>query len=128
MAEKRITYKIQELGGIGEVNIADEVITVVAALAATEVDGVASLAGNITHEQVGKVAVKSLAKGVRVSVNDGMAVVDLNLSMSYGKDVQETCRKVQDKVKSSIENMTGLKVEEVNIHIPGIEMPAEDSK
>ena len=65
MAEKRTTYKIQDLGGIGEVHIADEVVAIVAGLAATDVDGVASMAGNITNELVSKLGKKNLSKGVR---------------------------------------------------------------
>ena len=65
MAEKRTTYKIQDLGGIGEVHIADEVVAIVAGLAATDVDGVASMAGNITNELVGKLGMKNLSKGVK---------------------------------------------------------------
>ena len=100
MAEKRTMYKIQDVGGIGQVNIADEVVTVVAALAATEVDGVASMAGNITNELVGKLGVKNLSKGVKVSVENGVVAVDLNLNIEYGKNILETSRKVQEKVKS----------------------------
>ena len=68
MAEKRTTYKIQDIEGIGEVQIADEVVTIIAGLAATEVDGVASMAGNITNELVSKLGMKNLSKGVRVEV------------------------------------------------------------
>lgn len=125
MAEKRTMYKIQDVGGIGQVNIADEVVTVVAALAATEVDGVASMAGNITNELVGKLGVKNLSKGVKVSVENGVVAVDLNLNIEYGKNILETSRKVQEKVKSSIETMTGLEVADVNIHIAGVNMDNE---
>ena len=67
MAEKRTTYKIQDLGGIGEVHIADEVVAIVAGLAATDVDGVASMAGNITNELVSKLGKKNLSKGTAAS-------------------------------------------------------------
>ena len=67
MAEKRTTYKIQDVGGIGEVKIADEVVTIIAALAATEVEGVASMGGNITNELVSKLGMKNLSKGVKVT-------------------------------------------------------------
>ncbi len=122
MAEKRTIYKIQDLGGIGQVNIADEVVTVVAGLAATEVDGVASLAGNITNELIGRLGVKSLSKGVRINVNGDVVTVDLNLNVAYDANIPATCARVQDKVKSAIENMTGLKVGNVNIHISSVEM------
>ena len=99
MAEKRTTYKIQDLGGIGEVNIADEVV-----------------------------AMKNLSKGVKVEVLDGIVRVDLTLNIQYGKNILETSKTVQEKVKSSIENMTGLEVADVNIHIASVDMENEKGK
>lgn len=122
MAEKRTTYKIKDLGGIGQVNIADEVVTVVAGLAATEANGVASIAGNITNELVSRLGVKNLSKGVRVSIKDDVVTVDLSLNVAYNANIPATCARVQEKVKSAIENMTGLKVGNVNIHIVSVEM------
>ena len=121
MAEKRTTYKLQDVGGIGEVKIADEVVTVIAGLAAT-VDGVASMGGNITNELVSKLGVKNLSKGVKVTVLEGVVTVDLTLNIEFGKNILEVSKKVQDKVKSSIENMTGLEVADVNIRIAGVDM------
>ena len=126
MAEKRITYKIQDLGGIGEVQIADEVVAIIAGLAATEVNGVASMAGNITNELVSKLGMKNLSRGVKVTVL--VVTVDLNLNIEYGKNILETSKKVQEKVKSSIENMTGLEVADVNIHIASVDMENEKGK
>ena len=120
MAEKRTTYKIQDLGGIGEVHIADEVVAIVAGLAATDVDGVASMAGNITNELVGKLGMKNLSKGVKVDVLENVVCVNLNLNLEYGYSIPETCKKVQEKVKTAIENMTGLEVSDVNISIAGV--------
>ena len=120
MAEKRTTYKIQDLEGIGEVQIADEVVTIIAGLAATEVDGVASMAGNITNELVSKLGMKNLSKGVKVEVLDGVVTVDLTLNIEYGMNILETSKKVQEKVKAAIENMTGLTVLDVNIRIAGV--------
>ena len=83
MAEKRITYKIQDLGGVGEVHIADDVVAIVAGLAATEVEGVASMAGNITNELVSKLGRKNLSKGVKVTVLENVVTVDLSLNIEY---------------------------------------------
>jgi len=127
MAEKRTTYKLQDVGGIGEVKIADEVVTVIAGLAATDVDGVASMEGNITNELVSKLGVKNLSKGVKVTVLEGVVTVDLTLNIEFGKNILEVS-KVQDKVKSSIENMTGLEVADVNIRIAGVDMENEKGK
>ena len=122
MAEKRTTYKLQDVGGIREVKIADEVVTVIAGLAATEVEGVASMEGNITNELVSKLGVKNLSKGVKITVLEGVVTVDLTLNIEFGKNILEVSKKVQDKVKSSIENMTGLEVADVNIRIAGVDM------
>ena len=128
MAEKRTTYKIQELEGIGDVQIADEVVSIIAGLAATEVEGVASMAGNITNELVSKLGMKNLSKGVKIEIIDGVVTVDLTLNIEYGRNILETSKKVQEKVKSAIENMTGLEVADVNIHIASVDMDSEKGK
>ena len=128
MAEKRTTYKIQDLGKVGEVLIADEVVAIIAGLAATEVEGVASMAGNITNELVSKLGMKSLSRGVKVTVLEGVVTVDLSLNIEYGKNVLETSRTVQERVKTSIENMTELEVADVNIHIASVDMEKEKGK
>ena len=128
MAEKGTTYKIQDLGKVGEVHIADEVVAIIAGLAATEVEGVASMAGNITNELVSKLGMKSLSRGVKVTVLEGVVTVDLSLNIEYGKNVLETSRTVQERVKTSIENMTGLEVADVNIHIASVDMEKEKGK
>lgn len=128
MAEKRTTYKIQDLGKVGEVHIADEVVAIIAGLAATEVEGVDSMAGNITNELVSKLGMKSLSRGVKVTVLEGVVTVDLSLNIEYGKNVLETSRTVQERVKTSIENMTGLEVADVNIHIASVDMEKEKGK
>ena len=104
------------------IKIADEVVTVIAGLAATEVEGVASMEGNITNELVSKLGVKNLSKGVKITVLEGVVTVDLTLNIEFGKNILEVSKKVQDKVKSSIENMTGLEVADVNIRIAGVDM------
>ncbi|MFR9151493.1 MAG: Asp23/Gls24 family envelope stress response protein, partial [Hungatella sp.] len=108
--ENRNTHKVYEKDKIGEVQIADEVVAIIAGLAATEVDGVDSMAGNITNELVGKLGMKNLSKGVKVEVTEEHVSVDLSLNIKYGFSIPEVCEKVQDKVKSAIENMTGLTV------------------
>ena len=95
--DKGNNYSIRENVNIGEVRVADEVVAIIAGLAATEVEGVESMAGNITNELVAKLGMKNLSKGV----------------------------KVQEKVKSAIETMTGLDVVAVNIKIAGVNIEAE---
>lgn len=128
MSEKRTTYKIQDLGSVGEVHIADEVVAIIAGLAATEVEGVASMAGNITYDLVGKLGMKNLSRGVKVTVLENVVTVDLSLNIAYGKNILETSRTVQERVKSAIENMTGLEVADVNINIASVDMEKEKGK
>ncbi len=109
-------------GGYGEVKIADEVIAVIAALAASEVQGVASMAGNVTRDLIERLGVKSLAKGVRVSVEGSEVNAALNVNLKYGYNVPDTCSEIQEKVKTAIETMTGLNVAEVNIKIVNVVM------
>ena len=120
--EKRGVHMIHADGQLGEVQIADEVVATIAGLAATEVEGVASMAGNVTKELIGKLGVKNLSKGVKVLVTDNNVDVDLALNIDYGYSIMEVSEKVQDRVKSAIENMTGLEVSMVNIRIMNVNM------
>ena len=107
---------------LGEVRIASDVVAAIAALAATEIDGVYSMAGNITNELVGKLGMKNLSKGVKVEVTEEHVSVNMALNLKYGYSIPDVCEKVQEKVKSAIENMTGLTVLDVNIKIAGVSM------
>ncbi|MGN0332539.1 MAG: Asp23/Gls24 family envelope stress response protein [Lachnospiraceae bacterium] len=124
--EEKSTYTIKTEANLGEVKIADEVVAVIAGLAAMEVDGVASMAGNATKDLASKLGVKSMSKGVKVDVLEGIVTATLTLNLKYGYNIKDTTAKVQEKVKSAIENMTGLEVADVNIRITGVEMPEEN--
>lgn len=123
--ETNTVYNIEE-GQFGQVQIADEVVAIIAALAATEVDGVEKMSGNITNGIINKLGMKSLSKGVKVQVVEGKVLVDLTLELKYGVSLPKVCRNVQERVKSAIETMTGLTVEEVNVKISGIAMQKEE--
>ena len=107
---------------VGVVQIADNVVAMIAALAATEVEGVSSLAGGITNEMISGVGAKKLVKSVRVTVADRNVKIDLALTMEYGYGIPATCHQVQAKVKAAIENMTGLSCNDVNIRIAGVKV------
>ena len=124
--DERNTYTIQSDASLGEVKIADEVVAIIAALAATEVDGVASMAGNITNEVIGKLGIKNLSKGLKVDVLEGVVTVSLALNLKYDYNIMEVTAKVQEKVKNAVENMTGLEVADVNIKVAGVEMEKQD--
>lgn len=120
--ENRGVHMIHADGKLGEVQIADEVVAIIAGLAATEVEGVAAMAGNITNELISKLGMKNLSKGVKVLVTDRSVDVDLALNIEYGYSIMKVSEKVQDKVKVAIENMTGLEVSMVNIRIASVNM------
>ena len=122
--ENQTGYTLEN-GNMGQVQIADEVVAIIAGLAATEVEGVDSMAGNITNELVSKLGKKSLSKGIRVKVEDGIVNVNVALNIAYGYSVPKTCKKVQEKVKAAIENMTGLEVEKVDIQIANVSISKE---
>ena len=124
--DERNTYTLQNDESLGEVKIADEVVAIIAALAATEVDGVASMAGNITNEVIGKLGIRNLSKGVKVDVLEGVVTVSLALNIKYNYSIMDVTTKVQDKVKNAVENMTGLEVADVNIKVAGVEMDRQD--
>ena len=124
--DERNTYTIQNDASLGEVKIADEVGAIIAALAATEVDGVASMAGNITNEVIGKLGIKNLSKGVKVDVLEGVVTVSLALNLKYNYSIIDVTARVQEKVKNAVENMTGLEVADVNIKVAGVEMENQD--
>ena len=115
---ERNTVVLQEDGGIGAVQIADDVVAVIASLAVVEVEGV-YLAGNMTNDLMGKVGKKGV-RGVKVDVLEGNVTVDMVVNIEFGRNIPAVCQKAQGKVKAAIENMTGLTCSDVNIRIAGV--------
>ncbi len=116
--EKNI--QIEGNNSFGDVVIADEVLAIIAGIAATEVEGVHSMDGGWSGQFISKLGIKDLARGVKVQVREGEVKVDLSLNMEYGYAIPKVSNLVQDKVSASINNMTGLNVSEVNIRISGV--------
>ena len=116
--EKNI--QIEGNKSLGDVVIANEVLAIIAGIAATEVEGVHSMDGGWSGEFISKLGIKYLARGVKVQVKEGEVKVDLSLNMEYGYAIPKVSDLVQDKVSASINNMTGLNVSEVNIRISGV--------
>lgn len=107
---------------LGAVQIADDVVAMIASLAAMEIEGVCGMAGNIPNELMSRVGVKNLTKGVKVDILGGNVTVDLAVTMEYGYNIPAACQKVQTRVKNAVENMTGLCCSDVNIRIAGVSM------
>ncbi len=118
--EKRERIERMEHNDVGSIRIADEVVGIIAGLAATEVSGVAGMSAGLVGgiaEMLGK---KNLSKGVKVEVGEREAAVDLYIIAEYGVRIPDVALRVQENVKRAIESMTGLEVVEVNIHIQGV--------
>ncbi len=107
---------------IGNVKVSDEVIMVIAGLAATEVEGVTSISGGITNEVIAKSGVKSLSRSLRISFDEDQLIVDVSVMIDFGYSIPKISSQVQEKVKNTIETMTGLTVEAVNVRIAGVNM------
>lgn len=113
----------------GSIKIADDVVGIIAGLAATEVEGVAGMSGGIVGGIAEMLGRKNLSKGVKVEVSDKEAKVDLYMIINYGVRIPDVAWNVQENVKKAIENMTGLSVTEVNIHIQGVSFgPAKEGE
>lgn len=116
------TYVLENGEGFGTVKIANDVVAMIAGLAATEINGVSGIVGHTANELMSKVGMKKQTKGVKVDILEKTVSVELAVYLEYGFNIPTTCNKVQEKVKSAIETMTGLEVADVNIRIVGINM------
>lgn len=105
---------------VGQVQIADDVIAVIAEIAALEVEGIASISGG-KNDIVNSIRGKKAAKGIKVEVGEAEVFIDIMCVVRYGIKIQDVCLKVQEKVKNSIETMTGLNVATVDVHVVGVE-------
>lgn len=122
---EKSSFVLQDNGEIGSVKIADDVVSMIASLAAMEVEGVAGMSGNMTNEILSRVGVRNAARGTRVEVLQKKVKLDLSIVMEYGYNIPATCQRVQVKVKNAVENMTGLEVTNVNIRISDINVTKE---
>ena len=121
----RVSHVVYERDNLGSVKIADDVMACIAGLAAMEVEGVDSMAGNITRDILSRLSSKNLSKGVRTDINGDEISVDLTLNVKYGYSIPKISAAVQDRVKTALENMTGLNVMRVGVNIAGVNTQAD---
>ncbi len=112
----------------GTIKITDEVVAIIAGIAAMEVPGVTSMSGGIAGGIAEALGRKNLSKGVKVEVGEKEAAIDLFIIVDYGYRIPEVAWTIQEKVKNAVEDMTGLNVVEVNIHIQGVNIEKEHKK
>ena len=123
--EENVQSVVNEIGAI---KITDEVVAIIAGLAATEVPGVTGMSGGIAGGIAEALGRKNLSKGVKVEVGEREAAIDLFIIVDYGFRIPEVAWTIQEKVKTAVEEMTGLTVVEVNIHIQGVNIEKEHKK
>lgn len=111
---------------LGNVKISEEVVAIVAGIAATEVPGVAGMSGGLAGGIAEMLGRKNLSKGVKVEVGEKEAAIDLYIIVEYGCRIPDVSWEIQEKVKKAVESMTGLNVIEVNIHIQGVNIEKDN--
>lgn len=109
----------------GVIKISEEVVATIAGLAAAEVAGIAGMSGGIAGDLVEKLGRKSLSKGIKADVGENEANIDLNVIVDYGVNIHEVAVQLQNSVRNAVENMTGLEVVNVNVHIQGLSFSSE---
>lgn len=128
MEENKIHEEINDIE-MGIVKISDEVVSVIAGIAASEIKGItgmsASLVGEISQIFGGK---KNASKGVKVSLEEDSAVIDLYITVEYGVKISEVAEKVQSNVRRTVEAMTGLTVSAVNVFVQNVILPKSDKE
>jgi uncharacterized alkaline shock family protein YloU len=116
---------MDEHHGGGQIRIADDVVAVIAGIAATETEGIASMSGGITEGIASRLMGKQMRKGIKVEVGTLEASIDLRVIVLYGVKIDTVCRNLQRNVKEAVESMTGLHVIEVNVYVEGVEFPEQ---
>ena len=113
---------------LGTIRIADDVVSIIAGLAATEIEGIAGMSAGLVGGIAEILGRKNFAKGVKVEVGEREAAVDLYIIVKYGVRIPDIALAAQENVKQAIETMTGLSVVEVNIHVQGVGFPEEETQ
>ncbi len=118
--ERKEVLGVEAHADSGIIRISDEVVGIIAGLAATEVDGVSGMSGGIAGGIAEILGKKNFSKGVKVEVGETEAAINLYIVVEYGVRIPDIAQEVQEKVKNAVESMTGLSIVEVNVHIQGV--------
>lgn len=113
---------------LGTIKIANEVVAIIAGLAATEVEGVAGMSGGIAGGIADMLGRKNLSKGVKVEVGENETAVDLFVIVEYGSSIPEVAWEIQEGTREAIEGMTGLDAVEINVHVQGVHFGEEEDE
>lgn len=127
--EENLNINVNEAENeVGNITISDEVISVIAGVATSEVKGVSSMSGTIAGGIAEILGKKNMGRGVKVVLDGDNAIIDLHITVIYGAKVPEVAWEIQEKVKKAVETMTGLTVDKVNIYIEGVVIEKEPKK
>ncbi len=120
MPEDKKQNPVDSIDEVGSVNINNEVVSIIAGLATTEVQGVVGMSGGIVGGIAEMLGQKNLSKGVKINLVENQVVIDLYVIIEYGVNIPDTAMKIQEKVKEQVEQMSGVDVAEINIHVQGV--------
>lgn len=127
MSEKQL-LNVTAGSTLGNIEIAPEVIEVIAGIAVSEVAGVASMRGNFASGVVERLGKKNHGKGVKVELTEEGILIEAYVVMDYGISIPDTAQKIQDNTRQALKNMTALEIKEINVHIVGIQMEAKEDE
>lgn len=132
MAESQVNNQVLEMSngdnGLGKIEIAPEVIEVIAGIAASEVDGVEKMRGSFASGVVERLGKKNHGKGVRVDLTNDGIIVDVYCVIAFGVSIPTVAQKIQDNIRQALLNMTALEADEVNIHVVGIQFDTKNAE
>ncbi|OZU90006.1 Asp23/Gls24 family envelope stress response protein [Virgibacillus indicus] len=117
---------VSEDTSLGKVEIAPEVIEVIAGIAAAEVDGLFAMRGNFASGVVEKFGKKSHSKGVKVELTDNGILIDLFVVLNFGVSIPEVAQNLQSNIRQTLKSMTALEIDEINVHVVGIQMDGKE--
>jgi|SRR5690606_13501514 uncharacterized alkaline shock family protein YloU len=126
MAENQILEMNQ--GGLGKIEIAPEVIEVIAGIAASEIKGVATMRGNVVSGVVERLGKKNHGKGIRVDLSDNQIIIDVYCVLNFGVSIPKVAQMMQENIRQALLNMTGLEADEVNIHVVNVNFDVEKNE
>ena len=109
----------------GSIKISDDVVKIIAGIAAMEVEGVSAMSGGIADGIVEKLGRKNLSRGVKAEVGEKDSKIEISVIIEYGKPIKEVASRIQARIKEAVESMTGLKVVEVNVNVQGVSFAKE---
>ncbi|MGL4521982.1 MAG: Asp23/Gls24 family envelope stress response protein [Bacilli bacterium] len=128
MTEQNVSQSVSNETTLGKIEIAPEVIEIIASIASTEIEGVTAMRGSFAGDVAEKLGKKNLGKGVRVELTEESIILEVYVYLHYGVNIPEVANNVQQNVRNALYTMTGLEATEVNVHVVGVQFDAPKSE